>query len=175
MPNWVDLAILIVFWRGCYGGLARGLFPELVRLAVAVVITALTLNYAGIVIVTVQPLLGGGLLAQFLLFLAFFLTLVLIARLTIRQVAKLTELDKRTWGLHALGLLVGGVRGLWWAGCLTVLLVSTGVPYLRASVMDRSLIGGRLTGIAERTLVGVADRFPGAGFRSRVLIPPVVR
>jgi uncharacterized membrane protein required for colicin V production len=94
-----------------------------------------------------------------------FLLLVLPTFLLIRRCASLLERPRVPWFLQGLGLILGSVRGLWWAAVLLIFLLSTGQPYLTRSIMERSLVGPPLVRVSRRGIQLVSDRLPGRSSR----------
>lgn len=94
-----------------------------------------------------------------------FLLLVLPTFLVIRRCTSLLGRSRVPWFLQGLGLILGSVRGLWWAGVLLVFLLSTGQPYLTRSIAERSLVGGQLVQASRRGIRLVSDRLPGRSSR----------
>ena len=137
-------------------------------------ITAFTVNYAGLVTGWLQPqwwqaphfteLAGFG---------EFFLVLVVGARLIIKRVAQVIKWERLHWLIQGMGLMLGGLRGLWWSGFLLIVLASSGVISVRQAVEGRSLIGPSLLPVSRTVLEQVADRFPGAQPHGDDLVPPV--
>ena len=173
-PNWVDLIIIIALLRTCYNGFGRGLWAELLNLIGALSITALTMNYAGVVTSWLGPWLSrlNPTVIAFLLFWMLFLSLLALAHVVIRQVAGAIKWERLHWATGMTGLALGGLRGLWWSGVLLVALTSSGFAGLRASVEERSVVGPHLLPLARQSLAYVSDQFPGAQHRSETLIPP---
>jgi len=173
-PNWVDLIIVTFLIRGCYSGFGHGLLTELLNLAGAVSITALTVNWADA---------AGGWLGQWgwlsprvaglVGFWGVFVVLMAAVHFVVRRVTEVVKWERLHWMVQGMGLVFGGIRGLWWAGFLLVVLASSGFAFLRQSVEERSLFGPRLRDLSRETLVRVADVYPGATLRSGHLVPPM--
>lgn len=106
-------------------------------------------------------------------FLGLLLIGTLLTRVVVRRVSQAATGERLHWTIQAVGLVFGVTRGLWWAGLVTLLLISLGIPYLEESVQKRSVLGPRLTQAATSGLTTVADYFPGAGGRT-TLVPAVV-
>ena len=174
LPNWFDLILVILVWRGAYGGLDRGAITELFMLAGAVCITALTFNYGPVVSDWARPWMMGDPRADFAIFGVLFLNLVLMTRIIYRRLAPATRFGQNKVLLHIIGLVFGAARGVWWCGVLTVVLTSTGWTYLSNSVTQRSLIGSRLTDLARKEVTRAVGYFPGSQYRRADLIPPLV-
>ncbi len=173
-PNWVDLIILTVVFRACYVGFGRGLLTELLTLCGAVSATALTLNYARALMKWIEPWWRWDrTVGAFLTFWLLFLTCALTFRVVIRRLTQVIKWERLHWAIQGLGLVLGGLRGLWWSGFMVIALVSSGLVYLRDSVETRSVLGPPLAGLAQQTLRQVADVYPGAQGRGETLIPPL--
>ena len=176
LPNWIDLIIVTVVLRTCYNGFGRGLLAELLSLIGAVAITSLTLNYAEVASGWVKSWVQAGpSLMHVGVFWAFFLIVSLAVRIVLRRAADVIKWERLHWAVQGLGLVLGGLRGLWWSGFLLVVLSSSGVAFLRQSVEERSMFGPRLLHVAREGLVRAADRFPGAAGRGPDLVPPLIR
>ena len=173
-PNWVDLVIVSSVLITCYRGYWRGLLAEIFNLAGALTITSMTLNYHRVVAHRV-PLSSwiAEPMANLTLFWALFLLLWYIVRLVRKRLAALMKWERLHWIIQSAGLVCGGLRGLWWAGFIIVVLSSSGFTYLRQSVEERSLLGPRLLRFSRDALGQAADRFPGAVSRGDDLVPPV--
>ena len=141
-PNWVDLLVVILILRACYIGVARGMVTEAVALIGAISITVFTLNTARAVREWDQlALWADSILKTWVLFWGLFLLLALAMRLIVKRV---DELIKRVhWSMQSVGGILGAARGLWWSGFFLIALSSSGIPALRRSVEERSLIGSR--------------------------------
>ena len=173
-PNWIDLIVLIVVFRGCYVGFGRGLLTELLGLAGAVSATTLTMNYAGWLMAWVGAWWRGDpILSTFITFWLLFLICALALRMVIRRITQVIKWERLHWTIQGLGLALGGLRGLWWSGFIIVALAGSGFTYLRESVADRSILGPPLLSLATQTLEQVADKYPGAASRGKALIPPL--
>ena len=175
-PNWVDLVVVIIVLRACYIGYARGVVTELLHLAVAVTVTSLVVNYWSLAAgwvrnwVALQPEL-----VNVAVFWLLFLIGLMVMRWLIKRVGSLLGWERLHWTFQTIGIILGTLRGLWWAGFLVVVLTSTGVPYLHASVEERSIIGPRLVRPARETLERIADSFPGANNRPRSTLPALMQ
>ena len=172
-PNWVDLVIVIIFFRTCYNGLDRGLVAEFLTLIGAVSATALSLNYFGVVRGWIPVLGVPPYLADLFVFWAFFLILVLLVHMVLKRVTDVIKWERLHWALQGFGLVLGGLRGFWWATFLLIALTSSGFTGVRESVEKRSVIGPGLLPIGRMTVERVIDRFPGAENRGQTLIPPI--
>ena len=173
-PNWVDLIIIIVVLRSSYNGFGRGLFAEILNLLGALTITALTVNYAGLLTRVVQPMVWfNPMVTGFLVFWLLFLICLLAVHLLLRRVTEVIKWERVHWVLQGSGLVLGGLRGLWWAGFIVLTLTSSGFVYLRESVEDRSVLGPNVMETAQRYMKHVIDQFPGARYQGETLIPPI--
>jgi uncharacterized membrane protein required for colicin V production len=164
----------MLVWRACYVGFGRGVFAELVNLAGAVSVTVLSVNYS----VTASQWVGSvtGVPPQVSAvvgFWGFFLIAWLTVRLVRRLMAESLKWDPVPWLVHGAGLVLGGLRGLWWAGFLVLALGTSGMETLQQSVRQRSVLGPRMLQVFESSLTQAADRFPGASGRGEELIPPL--
>lgn len=173
-PNWVDVVVLTIIIRMSYNGSVRGFFTEILNLTGAVVITVFTVNYA----TTVSGLLRPSWwpwprAAELLGFWGLFFILVLVAHLVVKRVAHAIRWERLHWLVQGMGVLLGGLRGVWWSGFLLITLASSGIAWLRQGVQERSLIGPSLLPVSRAVLEQVADRFPGASSRGSDLVPPL--
>ena len=103
-----------------------------------------------------------------------FLVLLVVSAVALRMVI-VRLAAHMTWEgsngiVQGLGLLMGGVRGLWWAGLGLLMLLATGVPYIAESIQQRSLFSPTLVTMFRRTLTRTVDVVPGPGTQD-VLIP----
>lgn len=174
LPNWVDLIVITLVILGCYNGFGRGLLAELLNLIGAISVTAFTMNYAGFAARWVHAFWSAQpILVSALVFWGIFAILMVLKRLVVRTVATAIKWERLHWIVQGLGLLLGGMRGLWWGGLVLVALASSGITYLQQSVAERSVVGPRLLVVAQTSLQRVADAFPGAAYRGEVLVPPL--
>ena len=172
-PNWVDLVLVTILLRTCYSGFARGLIVSLLNLLGAVLVTVVTMNYAGIISRVVPfSAWGNPTLTSCLIFWVMFSGFLVAAHVLTRLATRAVKWERVNWILQGSGLLLGGLRGVWWAAFVLVALASSGVTYLHDSAQTRSVLGARLLPMAEEGLERVADRFPGAQERGITLIPP---
>ncbi len=172
LPNWVDLAVAVILWRCCYGGLDRGLFCEFLLFIGAVSVCALTINFAGPVADWVRPWVFNEPKADLIVYVLVFLNLLLASRVIIQKIIKLIPLESSNWIMHGGGLVLGAARAFWWLAVLFVLLTSLGISYLQASVTEHSVVGARLSTPARELIAEVTGRFPGVQYRRDYLIPP---
>jgi len=175
VPNWVDLfLILIPLIRTCYTGFVRGVVAECLSIAGLVSATAVACNYHEPLAKALAPWWRWSF--NLLDFLAFLGLLIVgswvLTRLVARALRRVITWNAVHWTLQALGIVCGGLRGMWVAGVVLALLTATGAPYLRRSIEERSVFGPRVLQLSHRSIAWVADRFPGRAERT-VLIPPL--
>lgn len=173
-PNWVDLVVVIVLFRACYVGFARGVIAELLGLAGAVATVSISINYSGLLMAWVRPWWQfDATLGAFMIFWLLFLTCALAVRALAKAAAQLVKWERVHWMVQSIGLLLGALRGVWWAAFLLVALASSGFVYLRDGVKQHSVIGPIALETARDGLKRVADSFPGAQYQADTLIPPI--
>ena len=173
-PNWVDLIIVTILLRTCYNGFGRGLLTELLNLIGVVVVTLTTVNYAGLVASWLGPWVAlGPQLMAVLVFWGLFFTLVVVMHALLRRLTGIIKWERLHWFIQGIGLFLGGLRGLWWAGFMLVVFSASGVGFFQESVEKRSVLGPRLLNISRTNLAEIANRFPGAQHRGETLIPPL--
>ena len=171
-PNWIDVIVITIFLKTCYNGFARGLLTELLNLLSAAIITALSINYAGVVTSWFQSWMALPTYVTALLgFWVLFFGLLVAVHVLIRQITRVMSWERVSWLVQGLGLLLGGIRGLWWAGFLLVVLSASGFAFLHESVEKNSVLGPQLLDVAHRSLEEVTARFPGTHERT-TLVPP---
>ncbi len=172
-PNWVDLVILIVFFRSCYVGFGRGLLAEVLSLVGLVSATAIACNFHGFLAQWLSRWWPGDVATlDFLTFLLVFILLLLLVRVVIVKFAEALKWERLHWMIQGVGMVLGGVRGLWWMGLILLVLLSLGIPYFKGSIQDRSILGPRFVKVAQQVLEVVAQRFPGYTEHA-VLIPAI--
>ncbi len=174
-PNWVDIIVITILFITCYRGFLRGLLSELLNLVAAVSATALTINYSGALTHGLQAWFSwvNPTLFVFLVFVGLLLTSIIATHYLVRFLAGLVKWERLNWVFEVIGLLMGGIRGLWWSGLILLMLASSGVGYLRASVEERSVIGPQLLPKSREGFEWASDRFPGAQYRAKTLVPPM--
>ncbi len=174
-PNWVDLVIVTVIFRACYVGFARGLVAEFFQCIGAVCVTCLTVNYAKFLTAWLRPWIvwADPTIAAFVIFWLLFLALILLVRQLLKLLRAVVKWERVHWFIQGVAIVLGGLRGLWWAGFLMIVFVSSGFVYLQASVEERSVLGPRLLGISREYLERTANQFPGAVHRSKTFVPPL--
>ena len=174
LPNWVDLLVVIIVFQASYNGFGRGIATELLYGGAAVLVTVLTVNYWPKAMawlrgwVALQP----NVLAPLVFWLGF-LAVWTIVRFLVRRLADFMKWDRLHWILQSAGLVLGGLRGAWWAGLITLTLATSGFERLRTSVEERSVLGPRLTQLFRTAVIAVSDRTPGAADRAPQLVPPL--
>ena len=174
-PNWFDVFVLTLIFRMGYNGSLRGFFTEILNMTGSVIITAFTVNYAGLVTGWLQPQWWPAPhFAELAGFWGFFLVLVVGVRLILKRVAQVIRWERIHWTIQGMGMLLGGLRGLWWSGFFAVVLASSGVTWLQQSVEEHSLIGPSLLPASRAILEQVADRFPGAQPHGTEPVPPII-
>lgn len=155
-------------------GFVRGLVAECLSVAGLVSATALACNYHEPLAKALAPWWRWSF--NLLGFLAFLGLLIVgswvLTRLVARALRRVITWNALHWTFQALGIVCGGLRGMWVAGVVLALLVATGVPYLGQSIQERSIFGPRLLGLSQWSLEWVANRFPGRANRT-ILIPPL--
>ena len=172
-PNWVDLIVVTVFLRTCYGGFGRGFLAEVLNLIGAVSATALTLNYASVVTERLRPWFWfDANVAAFLVFGGLFLISIFLVHVIVRRITDVLKWERLHWAVQGLGMVLGALRGLWWSGVILVILTSSGFAYPNDSV-EKSVLGPRLVTMSRDGIERIADRFPGAAHRGATLIPPI--
>ena len=173
-PNWVDLIVVIALLRACYNGFGRGALAELLNVIGAVGATTLAINYWDRVARLVSPWVPlDPTVSSFLVFGGLFLSLIFVVHIALRRVAELVRWERLHWSIQGLGLILGGVRGLWWSGIIVIVLASSGFAYLRGSVVERSVLGPQLLRLATENVVRISHRLPGGRSRTSALVPPM--
>ncbi|MBI4341112.1 MAG: CvpA family protein [Candidatus Omnitrophica bacterium] len=176
MPNWVDLLLLILLFRGCYVGIEHGAFAALLNGLAAVSATVLTMNTAPVAWSTAHAWLPvRGPVVQAVMFWTLFVVSLLILQALVRRLTSVVKWERLHWTTQGLGLLLGAARGVWWIAVALTACASSGLPYLQASAGERSVVGTALREPARELLAIVADRFPGAAGRGETLIPSWVQ
>ena len=180
-PNWVDLIVVTIFIKTCYSGLGGGFLAELLHLIGLIGAISTSINYFGPVAQWLAPWMAwfGPDVSEVLVFFILLLSLTLCVHLLIGRIARWIKWEQFHWILQGLGLMLGGLRGLWWAGLIVVVLASSKIPYLQESLMKESVLGPRLEQVAREAFSQAADRFPGAGQRKSLVpqlaLPPAGR
>ena len=161
-PNWIDLVILILVFRGCYVGFCREWWTELLHLVGVVAVSVFTCHFYVTLVEWLSPwwrfdpywleIAGVG---------ALFVIAMVLVHLGIRRFSALIPHGQTRWLGHGMGMGVGGLRGAWWAGLTMLFMLSLQQPYLMRSVAERSLLGPRLVAVSRTTLRWLVDRVPG--------------
>lgn len=95
---------------------------------------------------------------DFISFLVLFaLGLTIFVQFGVRMLAKNVTGNRLAWSVQGLGLFLGGVRGLWWAGLALLVLLATGLPYLARSIQERSMLSPCLLAVSRTTLTQLVD------------------
>ena len=172
-PNWVDLVIIILILRGCYVGFGRGFLTELLNFAGAICIAALTINYARPFFGFIEPWWAfGPVMGNFIVFWVFFLICVLAIHFVNRRLMQVFKWERLHWTIQGIGLVFGGLRGLWWSAFFLIALVSTEIPALQESAQTNSVLGPHLLPPAQKIFEQTVKRFPGSENRNEGLVPP---
>lgn len=154
-------------------GFGRGLLTEALQVVGVVSASSLACNGYGIAAAWISPWWPGEpATLNFLLFLVLLVGGVFVARLLVRKITDVVKWERLHWAVQGIGMLIGAVRGAWWAGLVLLTLLALGIPYLSASVNERSVIGSPFVALARTSLETVADRLPGHAQRP-ALIPAI--
>ena len=172
-PNWVDLVLLTLLLRTCYIGFRRGFLVELVSVIAVVSATALACNFYDVIAKFLSPWWWFSPAA--LNFTSFVLLLlvgaVFLASLIVRLFARFLQESQLRRTLPGVGLVLGGVRGVWWSGVLVSIVLAMEHPYLTASIRERSILSPQLVKVTQQSLRWITDRYPGHDRHHAVLIP----
>lgn len=170
-PNWVDLFVIVIpVLRACYVGFSSGLISGAVNLLGVVSATALACNYRAVVAQWVAPWWRfDPLWLDAVCFCVLLFGGVLLVHWVLRKLGMVLQWERLHWFIQGLGLLVGGLRGIWWAGLFVLILQSFGLPYLQESVQKRSLLGPQLSLLAQERIEWVAEWYPGRAHRVSLL------
>lgn len=167
------MIIISILLKTCYNGFGRGILAEFLNLIGVVSVTALACNLHGTVAQWLAPWWGFDPAAlNFTVFVVLLLGGVVLVHLVLRRLSDLLKWERLHWTIQGVGLVLGGVRGLWWSGLTLLMLLSLGVPYLDTSVQQESVLGPHFVQVAQQSLEVVADRYPGRHARE-VLIPQI--
>ena len=173
-PNWVDLIVVIILLTSCYNGFSVGIFTGTLRCMGLVLVTLVTVNFSSVATNWIQSWIRlQPVLTAFLAFWLIFFTLVLVIRIVINAIARVIKWEPVNLLTQWLGLLLGGVRGVWWAGLFLLALSVSGVIPFQESIEQRSMSTPYLLPVFHECLEDLSDRFPGAGNRYPTLFPPV--
>jgi len=141
--NWVDVVVLILFFRTCYVGLSRGLGNELMPLIITFASLVLALQYykgLGGFIASHTPLLPPH--ANFLVFITIVIFTILLSRIIMRiLVGKSENVHVATMYDSACGLFFGILRGILLISFVTYALWLTPSEYVSTSVSQGSFLG----------------------------------
>ena len=154
--------ILVVAFRGCYMGFSRGGLIELLHLAGLVAATVAASSVSGRIVNWIMPWWRGA--PQVLDVCGFgvlWLTVAFVAHLTVSRLAALLTRERFHWMTQGVGMIVGSVRGLWWAGLILLFMLSWNQPYLASSITKRSLMGASLVKRSQASLRWMTDRVFG--------------
>ncbi len=158
-----------------YIGLGRGVLTELVNLAGAVAATLLAVNYAAFAIDFCRQVSWlNSTLASFLLFWGVFLIAWLLVHMVTRRLARLIKWEPFHWFTRGFGLLLGGLRGVWWAGVLVMALSASGMAYLQESVETKSVMGPQLLTLSRGRLERLSNFVLGRRFGESSPFPPAI-
>ncbi len=173
-PNWVDLIVIITVFLASYNGFVRGIICEILYGVSAVAVTVMTINWWPRVLDQLRDRVPASpsVLAPIVFWAVFALALIVV-KFALKRVADLLKWEQVHWLIQGVGMVIGGVRGLWWAGLFTLALTTSGFDFLRQSVEDRSVFGPRLTQLFRQAVVMVSDRAPGTEYRTQNLLPSV--
>lgn len=173
-PNWVDLVIVSITLKTCYGGYVRGVVTELLYAVGTVALTVLSVAYWEKLAGWLQPWVAFPYhLVGVLAFVVLFLTLWVMIRVAVRSFTQIIKWERLHWLLQTIGLILGAARGLWWSGFLLLILSSSGFVYLRQSVEERSLASPKLVEVSRQTMAQLLELVPGAS-RDTILIPSII-
>ena len=173
-PNWVDLIIITVIWAACYNGFGRGFLAELLNLIGAVAVTALSIIYAGTVTDILRPWIPfPPPITAVVGYWGLFLLLWYAMRVVRKRAAEVIKWERFNWFIQGMGLLLGGLRGLWWAGFILLVLSTSGYTFLVESVEKKSVLAPRLLNSFRISLEQAGNRLPGPKLRGTTPMPPL--
>ena len=174
LPNWVDLIIVTIVLRGGYSGFGRGFLAELLALAGAVITTVVAINYWNPLATWLSPWLAmNPRLGGFMVFVLLFLTVLITVRVATVRITAFLQWERLHWAIQGMGMLLGGLRGLWWSAVFVVFCVASGFTYLQVSVESQAVLGPGVLRLANEHIRRVSDLVPGSHLRVPTLIPPV--
>ena len=174
-PNWVDLVVVTIVLTTGYKGFHRGLFTGLINLLGVVATTALVVTYANSAANWIMPWLKTDpTLSAFALFWCCFLVGLLVMHQILKVIARILAWERFNPITQILGMLVGALRGGWWAGLLLFALSTSGVEYLQKSVDERSVTAGYVLPPVRSALERLVDLMPAEQHQSSALLPPLV-
>lgn len=93
------------------------------------------------------------------------------AYLIVRKCTALLTHERVHWVVQGVGMILGSVRGLCWAGVMLLFVLSWNRPYLTSSIAERSLLGPHLVDVSRAGIRWVVDRAPGRTTRVK---PPLI-
>lgn len=162
-PNWVDLVVVTITLKMCYGGYVRGVVAELLYVVGALAMTLLSVGYWERLAGWLQPWVAFPFhLVGALSFVVLFLSLWVVVRVAIRSFTQIMKWERVHWLLQSIGLALGAARGFWWSGFFVLVLNSAGFVYLRQSVEERSLAGPRLAEVSKQAMAQLLEYVPGS-------------
>ena len=168
--NWVDLFAVTLVLKTCYTGWGRGVLSELLHVSGLVLASAIACNwYEPVARWVAQWVAFDPAKLNFVLFLVLLFMLLLLFQIAIRLMGKLIQWERVHWAVQSLGLIVGGLRGIWLVGLCVLIFIATGLPPLVESVNERSLVGPSLVRLSMQYLQEAADWLPHE--RRQELIP----
>lgn len=174
LPNWVDLIILIIVFRTSYNGFGRGIVTELVNLVGVIAVVVGTIWF--------WPTAAGWVVSKttwhspyisVAVFWVLFIFLMVLMRFFFKAITDVIRWEHLHWLLQGLGLVIGCLRGLWWAGFLLIVLTSSNLEALQSSVQGKSLLGPHLEAISRERIVQMLGYFPKRPLGSSALVPPL--
>lgn len=147
----------------------------IVSLLAGVLFTALVITYQGLVLNAVQPWLRTDpTTSMFLIFWCLFLIVILVMFMALKLALRLFTWEKMNGLTQLLSLVVGLLRGSWWAGIFLLALSSSGVTYLQKSVEERSVTAPVIVPPVRAVLEQLDAVFPGGEMHPGALMPPLV-
>ena len=175
-PNWVDLFVITIVLTTGYRGFHRGLITGILSLLVGALFTAVVISYQGVVLSAVQPWLRTDpTVSTFLIFWCIFAVTMLVMCMALKLILRFFTWEKMNGLTQLLSLVVGLLRGSWWAGVLLLGLSSSGIDYLHKSVEERSVTAPVIVPPVRAVLEQLEAVFPGGEMHSSgSLLPPLV-
>lgn len=89
-----------------------------------------------------------------------FLVLMMLVGWLVRRMAGWVADERAHWISHSAGMIVGVVRGTWWAGMMVLFMLSFQQAYLTQSITERSSLAPSLSRVARTSLQWATDRLP---------------
>ena len=171
--NWVDIFIITIVLRTSYTGYSRGLLNEFFGLLGLLAISVLSVYYGSMVMDWVSGQFNLRLpIFNWLVFWVLFLVLVFAIRRLVKRLVSFLKWDSLTWFTQWTGLILGAVRGLWWAGVCLVILASSGWSYPQDSVEQRSLCGPTVIAVWRQGIARIVEHLPSSS--ADTTFPPTV-